>query len=87
MSSESVKKLQETNIRKYGSLEAYMAELRRRASRGGKKGGGKGGFKDRNLASRAGRIGGINSAKKKRAAMDEEYPLDMTTHDDKIEDL
>lgn len=38
MSDESIQRLRETNIRKYGSYEAYKEELRKRASKGGKKG-------------------------------------------------
>jgi hypothetical protein len=63
VSEESIRKLRETNIAKYGSEENYLAEMKRRAIMGGKAGRGPG-FKDKELASRAGKLSG--EARKKR---------------------
>ena len=62
MSDESRKRQLETNIAKYGSYEAYRAEMKRRAIKGGKNSSGS--FKDREFARKAGRLGGIAKAKK-----------------------
>lgn len=59
-------KLKKTMIKKYGSEEAWKAHLREIGSQGGKLGGGKGGFTDKKLASRAGQIGGTRRQELRR---------------------
>ncbi len=63
MSDESNRKMRETNIKKHGSYEAWKQALRERGHKGGKLGGGIGGFTDKELASRAGKIGRRNQLK------------------------
>lgn len=58
-------KVRETNIKKHGSEEAWLAFMRENAAKGGKISRG-GGFADRELAARAGRIGGRISKRKSK---------------------
>ena len=64
-----------TMIEKYGSYEAYRQAMRERASKGGRNGNKKlnpdysGGFAgDKELAKRAGAIGGARSKRRKKNA-------------------
>ena len=57
MKKRAIERMKRANIRKYGSEEAWKAELRRRARKGGQRGGGKAGFRDKAAASAAGKLG------------------------------
>lgn len=61
MSLEAIRKLRETNIRKYGSYEAWKAEMRKRAVLGGKAQVPKGFAMNKELASEAGKKGSPGS--------------------------
>lgn len=66
MSEESVRKLRETNIARYGSYEAWKTSMRERAIKGGQKSKGSHLLGNTEKAKEIGRLGGLAKAQKRR---------------------